>query len=131
MILLLLSSMVSAEPLYTKVKAGECVLWDGTLLNDEAMKKLAVEHQTSKMSCDVRIDFEINKVKIDEKYKYDLLAAKYKAETTKLNEILKIRDDQIKELKPRDEILIIAGGFIIGAGTAIGIMYAVKPGLIQ
>ena len=38
---------------------------------------------------------------------------------------------QIKEMKPRDEILIIAGGFVIGAATAIGIMYAVKPGLTQ
>ena len=129
--ILLLTSMVSAEPLYTKVEAGECVLWNGTLLNDEAMKKLVVEHQTSQMTCDVRIDFEVNKTKINEKYKYDLLAAQYKAETTKLNEILKIRDDQIKEMKPRDEILIIAGGFVIGAATAIGIMYAVKPGLTQ
>ena len=131
MILLLLSSMVLGQPLYTKIKAGECVLWDGTLLNDEAMNKLAVEYQTSQMACDVRVDFEINKVKIDEKYKYDLLAAQYKAETTKLNEILKIRDEQIKEMKPRDEILIIAGGFVVGAATAIGIMYAVKPGLTQ
>lgn len=131
MILLLLSSMVSAEPLYTKVQAGECVLWNGTLLNDEAMNKLVIEHQTSKMECAVRIDFEINKVKIDEKYKYHLLSAQYKAETTKLNEILRIRDEQIKEMKPRDEILIIAGGFIVGAATAIGIMYAVKPGLTQ
>ena len=129
--ILLLTSMVSAEPLYTKVEAGECVLWNGTLLNDEAMKKLVVEHQTSQMTCDVRIDFEVNKTKINEKYKYDLLAAQYKAETTKLNEILKIRDEQIKEMKPRDEILIIAGGFVIGAATAIGIMYAVKPGLTQ
>ena len=129
--ILLLTSMVSAEPLYTKVEAGECVLWNGTLLNDEAMKKLVVEHQTSQMTCDVRIDFEVNKTKINEKYKYDLLAAQYKAETTKLNEILKIRDEQIKEMKPRDEMLIIAGGFVIGAATAIGIMYAVKPGLTQ
>ena len=83
------------------------------------------------MSCDLRVEFEINKIKIDEKYKYDLLMTKYKAETTKLNEILKIRDQQIEKMKPRDNSLFIAGGFVVGAATAIAIMYAVKPGLTQ
>ncbi len=120
-----------AEPKFTHLEAGECAPWKGRLLNDEALSELIVQNQTAKMSCEMRVEFEINKVKIDEKYKYDLLMTQYKAETTKLNEILKIRDEQIKQMKPRDEILFIAGGFVIGAATAIGIMYAVKPGLTQ
>ena len=127
--LLLLSSILFAEPKFTNLEAGECAPWKGRLLNDEAMAKLIVEHQTNQMSCDFRVEFEINKIKIDEKYKYDLLMSQYKAETTKLNEILKIRDDQIKKMNPRDETWLIAGGFVIGAATAIGIMYAVKPGV--
>ncbi len=128
---LLISSLLLAEPKFTHLEAGECAPWKGRLLNDEALSELIVQNQTAKMSCEMRVEFEINKVKIDEKYKYDLLMTQYKAETTKLNEILKIRDEQIKQMKPRDEILFIAGGFVIGAATAIGIMYAVKPGLTQ
>jgi len=129
--ILILSSLLFAGPKFTELEAGECAPWKGRLLNDEAMAKLIVENQTAQMSCDFRVEFEINKIKIDEKYKYDLLKAQYDAETSKLNELLKIRDDQIKQLEPKDNILYVAGGFVIGAATAIGIMYAVKPGLTQ
>ena len=129
--ILLLSSLLFAEPKFTDLEAGECAPWKGRLLNSEALIELIVEDQTNKMSCDLRVEFEINKVKIDEKYKYDLLMTKYEAETTKLNEILKIRDQQIEKMKPRDNSLFIAGGFVVGAATAIAIMYAVRPGLTQ
>ena len=129
--IILLSSILFAEPKFTNLKAGECAPYSGRLLNDEAMSVLVADHQTSKMSCDFRVEFEINKVKIDEKYKYDLLMSQYKSETSKLNEILKIRDEQIKKMKPKDDVLLIAGGFVIGAATSIAIMYAVKPGVTQ
>ena len=130
-LILFLSSLLLAEPKFTELEAGECAPWKGRLLNDEALTQLIVQDQTNKMSCDFRVEFEINKVKIDEKYKYNLLMTKYEAETTKLNEILKIRDQQIEKMKPRDNSLFIAGGFILGATTAIAIMYAVKPGVTQ
>ena len=129
--ILLLSSLLFAEPKFTHLKAGECAPWPGRLLNEEAMHELVATHQTNQMTCDFRVQFEINKVKIDEKYKYDLLMSQHKAETSKLNEILKIRDSQIEKMKPRDDAWLIGGGFVIGAVTAIAIMYAVKPGLTQ
>ena len=129
--ILLLSSLLLAEPKFTELKAGECAPWKGRLLNDEALTELIVQNQTEKMSCDFRVEFEVNKVKIEEKYRYDLLESKYKAETEKLQEILKIRDQQIEKMRPRDNSLFIAGGFVVGAATAIAIMYAVKPGLTQ
>jgi hypothetical protein len=129
--ILLLSTLLLAAPKFTELEAGECAPWKGRLLNDEAMTELIVKNQTEKMSCDFRVEFEINKVKIEEKYRYDLLESKYKAETEKLNEILKIRNQQIEKMKPRDSSLFIAGGFLVGAATAIAIMYAVRPGLTQ
>jgi hypothetical protein len=129
--ILLLSSLLFAEPKFTELEAGECAPWKGRLLNDEAMLEFIVQNQTQQMSCDFRVEFEINKVKIDEKYRYDLLMTKYKAETEKLEEILKIRDQQIEKMKPRDNSLLIAGGFIAGATTAIAIMYAIRPGITQ
>ena len=129
--ILLLSTLLLASPKFTELEAGECAPWKGRLLNDEAMTELIIQNQTEKMSCDFRVEFEINKIKIEEKYRYDLLESKYKAETEKLNEILKIRNQQIEKMKPRDSSLFIAGGFLVGAATAIAIMYAVRPGLTQ
>lgn len=129
--ILLLSSLAFGEPKFTELEAGECAPWKGRLLNDEALTELIVQNQTEKMSCDFRVEFEVNKVKIEEKYRYDLLESKYKAETEKFQEILKIRDQQIEKMRPRDNSLFIAGGFVVGAATAIAIMYAVKPGLTQ
>jgi len=129
--IIILSSLLLAEPKFTELEAGECAPWKGRLLNDEALTELIVQDQTNKMSCDFRVEFEVNKVLIEEKYKYNLLETKYNAETTKLNEILKIRDQQIEKMKPRDNSLFIAGGFILGATTAIAIMYAVRPGMTQ
>ena len=127
----LLSSLLLAEPKFTELEAGECAPWKGRLLNDEALTELIVQDQTNKMSCDFRVEFEVNKVLIEEKYRYNLLETKYNAETTKLKEILKIRDQQIEKMKPRDNSLFIAGGFVLGATTAIAIMYAVRPGMTQ
>ena len=129
--ILLISSLLFAKPKFTNLEAGECAPWKGRLLNDEALTELIVQHQTDQMSCDFRVEFEVNKVLIEEKYKYNLLKTKYDAETAKLKDILKIRDQQIEKMKPRDNSLFIAGGFVLGATTAIAIMYAVKPGLTQ
>ena len=129
--ILLISSLLLAEPKFTELEAGECAPWKGRLLNDAALAELIVKNQTEKMSCDFRVEFEVNKVKIEENYRYSLLESKYKAETQKLEEILKIRDQQIEKMRPRDTSLFIAGGFVVGAATAIAIMYAVRPGLTQ
>lgn len=130
-LIFLLSSLLLAQPKFTELEAGECAPWKGRLLNDEALTELIVQDQTNKMSCDFRVEFEVNKVLIEEKYRYNLLETKYNAETTKLKEILEIRDQQIEKMKPRDNSLFIAGGFILGATTAIAIMYAVRPGMTQ
>ena len=119
--IIILSSLLLAEPKFTELEAGECAPWKGRLLNNEALTELIVQDQTNKVSCDFRVEFEVNKVLIEEKYRYNLLETKYNAETTKLKEILKIRDNS----------LFIAGGFVLGATTAIAIMYAVRPGMTQ
>ena len=129
--IIILSSLLLAEPKFTELEAGECAPWKGRLLNNEALTELIVQDQTNKVSCDFRVEFEVNKVLIEEKYRYNLLETKYNAETTKLKEILKIRDQQIEKMKPRDNSLFIAGGFVLGATTAIAIMYAVRPGMTQ
>ena len=83
------------------------------------------------MNCEAKIEFELNKSKIEDKYKFDVLKATTDAEINKLNELIKLQDEHIKELRPQNNIWPVIGGFIAGAGISIGIMYVVKPGLTQ
>jgi len=127
----LLSLLFAEEPKYKDVKEGDVVPWDGRLLNEAALRILIEDSVTKDMNCEAKIEFELNKSKIEDKYKFDVLKATTDAEINKLNELIKLQDEHIKELRPQNNIWPVIGGFIAGAGISIGIMYAVKPGITQ
>jgi len=127
----LLSLLFAEEPKYKDVKEGDVVPWAGRLLNEAALRILIEDSVTKDMNCEAKIEFELNKSKIEDKYKFDVLKATTDAEINKLNELIKLQDEHIKELRPQNNIWPVIGGFIAGAGISIGIMYAVKPGITQ
>lgn len=127
----LLPLLFAEEPKYKDMKEGDVAPWDGRLLNEPALRILIEDAVKKDMVCEARTEFELNKLRIEEKYKYDVLKVKTDAEINKLNELIKLQDEHIKQLKPQNNMLPILGGFIAGAGLSIGIMYAVKPGLTQ
>ena len=131
MILLLTTLLFAEEPKYKNLKNGEVAPWAGRLLNEPALRILIEENATKDLTCDARIEFYVGKVEIAEKFRYDVLKAETDAEIKKLNELVKLQDKHIEELRPQNNIWPIVGGFIAGAGLSIGIMYAVKPGLTQ
>ena len=125
----LLMSLAFAEPQFAELSEGELAPFAGRLLNDEAIIKIAVEDKFKVQQCEIQIDYEkqklnslndleLQKVKIDLNSQVDIL-----------NQKVIIRDDRIKELerlsKPIRPILYVASGFLVGAGTTIGILYAV------
>jgi hypothetical protein len=127
----LFSLLFAEEPKYKDMKEGDVAPWDGRLLNEPAVRILIEDAATKDMMCEAKTEFELNKLRIEEKYKYDVLKVKTDAEINKLNELIKLQEQHIKQLKPQNNMLPIVGGFIAGAGLSIGIMYAVKPGLTQ
>lgn len=127
----LFSLLFAEEPKYKDMKEGDIAPWDGRLLNEPALRILIEDAVKKDMVCEARTEFELNKLRIEEQYKYDVLKVKTDAEINKLNELIKLQDEHIKQLKPQNNMLPILGGFIAGAGLSIGIMYAVKPGLTQ
>ena len=80
--------------------------------------------------CELRVDYEVGLMKTNEQYKYDLLLAKSEADDMRLNELINIKDDENERLrehlKPPNNGWWLAGGFIAGAATSIGIMFAVR-----
>jgi len=127
----LLPLLFAEEPKYKNLKEGEVAPWDGRLLNEAALRILVEENATQDLTCDARVEFKVNETKILEKYRYDILKIQTDAEIKQLNELVKIQDKFIKDLKPKNNIWPVVAGFIGGAAVSIGIMYAVKPGVTQ
>ena len=127
----LLPLLFAEEPKYKEMKTGETVPWDGRLLNESAMRILVEDAATKDLMCEAKTEFKLNNLRIEEKYRYDVLKVQTDAEIKKLNELIILQDEHIKQLKPTNNVLPVVGGFVIGAGISIAIMYAVKPGLTQ
>ena len=127
----LLPLLFAEEPKYKEMKEGETVPWDGRLLNESAMRILVEDAATKDLMCEAKTEFQLNNLRIEEKYRYDVLKVQTDAEINKLNELIILQDEHIKQLKPTNNVLPVVGGFVIGAGISIAIMYAVKPGITQ
>ena len=127
----LLSILFAEEPKYKNLKKGEVAPWDGRLLNEAALRILVEENATQDLTCEAKIEFKVNETRIEERFRYDILKVKTDAELKQLNELIKIQDKFIKDLKPKNNIWPVVAGFVGGAAISIGIMYAVKPGLTQ
>jgi hypothetical protein len=127
----LLPLLFAEEPKYKEMKTGETVPWDGRLLNESAMRILVEDAATKDLMCEAKTEFELNNLRIEDKYRYDVLKVQTDAEINKLNELIILQDEHIKQLKPTNNVLPVVGGFVIGAGISIAIMYAVKPGITQ
>ena len=121
------------EPTFKTLKKGETAPFDGRLLNNAAIAKFIVEDRTKIEQCNIQVEYEVNKANTKSKYKHDLLSAKCEADDQRLQDMISIRDDEIKFLRksyePSKNHWWLAAGFAIGAGTSVGIMYAVAPGL--
>ena len=103
--------MFAEEPKYKDLKEGDIAPWDGRLLNEPAMRILVEESATKDLICEAKIAYELNKLRIEEKYRYDVLKVKTDAEINKLNELIKLQDEHIKQLKPQNNIWPVIGGF--------------------
>ena len=119
-----------AEPTFATLKEGETAPFNGRLFNDEAVAKMIVDKRFEGKQCELRVDYEVGLMKTNEQYKYDILLAKSEADDMRLNELINIKDDENERLrehlKPPNNGWWLAGGFIAGAATSIGIMFAVR-----
>ena len=119
-------------PKFSNIKQGEVAPFDGRLFNDAAVSKIIVDNQFENLECKLRVDFEIGQVRAEEHYRYDVLYAKSEADNQRFTDVINIRDEHIKSLekyvRPSNAHWWAIAGFTVGAGSAIGIMYAIKPG---
>ena len=119
-----LMALAFAEP-----EKGQEAPFSGRLLNDEAIVKLAVEDKFKLQQCDLQIDYEKQKLSALNNLELEKTKIDLSAQINILDQKVLLRDKRIEELeklsKPIKPILYVSAGFLVGAGTTIGILYAV------
>ena len=121
------------KPKFSNIKQGEVAPFDGRLFNNAAVSKIIVDSQFQNLECKLRVDFEIGQVKAEEQYRYDILYPKSEADNQRFTDVINIRDQHIQSLekyvRPSNAHWWVAAGFVTGAATTIGIVYAIAPGI--
>ena len=127
---LLFISLALAEPQFTTLVEGDQAPFAGRLFNDEAITKLIVEDKFKVEQCNLQIDYENKKLEALHQYDIDKVRIELNSQIKILENKVELREQRIQDLeklsKPIKPIYYIAGGFLVGAGTTIGITYAVN-----
>ena len=114
---------------FAELEKGQEAPFSGRLLNDEAIVKLAVEDKFKLQQCDLQIDYEKQKLSALNNLELEKTKIDLSAQINILDQKVLLRDKRIEELeklsKPIKPILYVSAGFLVGAGTTIGILYAV------
>ena len=131
MFLLMACPVAHADvPKFTSIEKGEEAPFSGRLFNDEALAIIIVDKKFEGKECELRVSYEVDLMKAHEKYKYDILSATCEADDMRLSELINIRDQENKylreQIKPNRSGWWLAGGFMTGMATAIGIVNLVK-----
>ena len=131
MFLLMACPVAHADvPKFTSIEKGEEAPFSGRLFNDEALAIIIVDKKFEDKECELRVIYEVDLMKSYEKYKYDILTATCEADDMRLNELINIREEENKllrdQIKPNRNGWWVAGGFVTGVLTSIGIIHAFK-----
>ena len=126
----LLSAFCFADPVFIEIVEGETAPFSGRLLNDEAIVKLAVEDKFKVEQCNLQINYELEKQKIEQDLKFEKQKIKLESDVEILKTKVQIRDQAIQEMKdlrkPWPPVFYTSVGFIGGAGVTIAILYAIN-----
>ena len=124
----LISNLWAADIDYANVDKGEKAPFTGKLLTHDALSQIIATHEKELLQADLDKEFEIQKKSDELNLKYDLYAAKCEANTQMYQQMIELRDKEIKLQSQKDWIQRLAffGGFALGTATTIGITYSVN-----
>jgi len=123
-----MSVALASEPDYVRVTEGDDAPISGILLTEEALAKIIAQNEREVEQCKIDAEYAFEEYKAQQTLQYDLLDVRYRSEIQMYQDMIAIRDDQIKKDKKRDvwQRWSTYGAFILGVGTTVGITYAVN-----
>jgi len=128
--ILFLMSLAYGEAQYEKLKTGDTASFDGRLFNDEAVATMISQCEFNVNQCQIQNDLECTVKVADKQYEYDILKAQYDALDYKHENLMEIKEEELKVLraqsKPQRSMWAFFGGFVIGTGTSVATVYAIN-----
>ena len=118
----------ASEPDYVSVSEGEAAPFGGILLTEEALAQIISQNEREIEQCEIDAKYTFEEYQAEQALQYDLLNVRYQSEIQMYQDMIDIRDDQIKKDKKRDvwQRWATYGAFMLGVGTTVGITYAVN-----
>lgn len=126
--LFLVNFSFAADTSYTHIKEGQKAPFDGVLMTNDALVQMIATQESEIKTCELDKETQLKLQKNDLDTKYQLYESRCEAEKKMNEELIAIRDEQLKKDKAKDIIQRAAffGGFILGAGTSVGIVYSLN-----
>ena len=129
MLLLSLLKPLQAEEKYTELKQGEPAPYAGILLTKEAIAKIYADQEATIAKLEIENNTSLAQQSLSNKIKYDLLDTKYKLNEEMYKNMITNRDNVIKDLPVHRQTIKtdwgFVGGFILGAGITVGVVYSI------
>jgi len=122
------STLWAADLDYANVDKGETAPFSGKLLTHSAMAQIIATHEKEMLQADLDKEYELQKTTDRLNLKYDLYYARAEADKEMYQQMIELRDEEIKIQARKDWIQRLAffGGFALGTATTIGITYSVN-----
>lgn len=127
-IIFLISVALASEPDYVRVEEGDVAPISGILLTEEALAEIIAQNEREIEQCKIDAEYTFKEYQAQQTLQYDLLDVRYRSEMQMYQDMIAIRDEQIKKDKKRDvwQRWSTYGAFVLGVGTTVGITYAVN-----
>tara|TARA_B100001093_G_scaffold517609_1_gene599703 strand:+ start:13500 stop:13895 length:396 start_codon:yes stop_codon:yes gene_type:complete len=127
-LLAFISTLWAADVDYANVDKGDVAPFTGKLLTHDALSQIITTHEKELLQADLDKEFELQKVTDTLNLKYDLYYARAEADKAMYQQMIELRDEEIKIQSRKDWIQRLAffGGFALGTATTIGITYSVN-----
>ena len=136
LLILLIPNLVLATPeegKFSRLLPGQTIPYEAWCFDDIATARIQASLEFSKKNCQLQIDKQLAKQKADLDLKIDNLQVRYDTLKASNEEIIGIKDQEIKELeaaalkRPNDySYFWFGGGTAVGILTTLAVVYAVK-----
>ena len=127
-LLTFIGTLWAADIDYANVSEGDAAPFTGKLLTYDALAQIIATHEKEMLHADLDREFELQKVSDSLTLKYDLYEERCEANIEMHQQMIDLRDEEIKMQARKDWIQRLAffGGFALGTATTIGISYSVN-----
>ncbi len=97
--ILLLISLVSAQPLMTSLDEGQAAPFSGRLFNDEAVASIIAGKEFAEQQCEIQMSLDYSLQLAEKQLQIDYLGIEKETLQKKHEALIDIRDEEIKSLR--------------------------------